>query len=455
MGLKSNYAPNSSPNTENSLPEGMVETIRQFKEFLETYPSRTGRMRSKGTIRVYLSDLRGLAEWLLERGVEDFKAVNAEMLENFILNYRSRQTVFAENGTRKRRNHKITWQTRNRIITVVTLFYKWLYESEEDPPCVKKIKKLKVNPPLEERSRVKSPDDLLAPDEILRMLKACDACKTQLEAKRNRALIAVLYESGCRVGELVSIKNRDLQPTEYGFKVWVKGKTGRRQIPLVDSAKYLLEWANVHPRGDDPDAPLFCGLASNNFAQELSTVTVLTTIKKIACAAGIKKRVYTHLFRHTRATELTSYTSEAYLRAIQGWSKASPMPAFYVHLSGKDVEREILRIHGLVPKEQLRPILESKTCPFCGNKNDPHLLYCGRCGRPLKSGAQVVAELSEAQKAVEEVKELKREFRKFKDFMFKLLSSGRHPLEVKDLADFYEEAQKARGRVVDLEVKQR
>lgn len=49
---------------------------------------------------------------------------------------------------------------------------------------------------------------------------------------RDKAMIALLYEGGFRIGELASIKFKDIEFNKFGGKVKVSGKTGERLVPL-------------------------------------------------------------------------------------------------------------------------------------------------------------------------------------------------------------------------------
>ena len=64
---------------------------------------------------------------------------------------------------------------------------------------------------------------------------------------RNRALVAVLYESGARLGEFMGLRIGSIEHTPYGWKIHVDGKTGRRPILLVNSGPYLAAWLSLHP----------------------------------------------------------------------------------------------------------------------------------------------------------------------------------------------------------------
>jgi hypothetical protein len=77
-------------------------------------------------------------------------------------------------------------------------------------------------------------------------------------------------------------------------------------------------------------------------------------LEKISRKAGISKRVYPHLLRHSRATHLASFLTEAQMKEFFGWTQSSKMAATYVHLSGRDVDNALLKIYGL-KIEEARP----------------------------------------------------------------------------------------------------
>ncbi len=65
--------------------------------------------------------------------------------------------------------------------------------------------------------------------------------------------------------------------------------------------------------------------------------------EKIAKRAGIKKRIYPHLFRHTRATRLLAKVPESIGAKYMGWVNGSKMVGVYVHLAGIEAERRASR----------------------------------------------------------------------------------------------------------------
>jgi len=282
----------------------------------------------------------------------------------------------------------------DNIKIYIKKFYKWLLGNDEFyPPLVKWIKKSNKRPQLERSS-------LLSYDEFLSMVRACDNI-------RDRALLWVLWEAGMRVGELLSLKLRDVQRlNEKMLAVTVRGKTGPRTIPLCLAVPDLKKWLEKHPRGNDPDAPLFITSRGNPLTGD--QVNVL--LKKYAERAGIRKRVYPHLLRHTRATQLASEFPEPLLRKLFGWTQGSRVPSIYLHIASEDVIREYSRILGIEVEAKEKP--KPREC-ICGEINPPDAIFCRRCGAIL----DVEAANKLIRQEAEEITKLKEELEAMKQTM--------------------------------------
>jgi len=87
---------------------------------------------------------------------------------------------------------------------------------------------------------------------------------------------------------------------------------------VIFSTKYLAEWLSDHPSASDPEAPLWIKLSHKNYLKPLEYKDIQLQLKKIAKRAGIKKKIYAHLFRHTRATKLLQQVSEVVGAKIHG-----------------------------------------------------------------------------------------------------------------------------------------
>ena len=225
------------------------------------------------------------------------------------------------------------------------------------------------------KQKRKLPDDILSEEEVLSLL-------THTKSLRDKALISVVYESGCRPGEIIGLRLKSLTFDDFGAVIVVDGKTGMRRIRLINSVPLLAQYIQYHWYKDDVEAPLFYRL-DKDYKKNLTCKGLNVILKKVAKEAGIKKRIYPYILRHSRATHLSKHLTEQELKVYFGWTGDSKMASVYVHLSGKDIENKILEIHGLKPMERGEDKLRVKKCVRCESLNDASAKFCGRCGMVL------------------------------------------------------------------------
>ena len=122
-----------------------------------------------------------------------------------------------------------------------------------------------------------------------------------------------------------------------------------RTVPLVSAASFPRKLIEVHPNRNNPDAPLFVTNRRRETGSKpedkklihkpLDQAAIMNVVYKTAKLAGITKRVYPHLFRHTCATELSKDFSESELRNFLGWAPGSAMVSVYVNLTWRAYEK--------------------------------------------------------------------------------------------------------------------
>jgi len=256
---------------------------------------------------------------------------------------------------------------------LLMVFHKWLNGGEQYPDCVKWFK-------FSNTRNSKLPEDLLTQDEVKRLIQASTIV-------RDKAFIACLWESGARIGEIGTIKLKNVSSDEYGCRVLVDGKTGMRKVRLINAAPFLLEWINKHPFNDDPNSPVWYNLKRYNGRLEYTGFCRI--LKTAASRAGLKKAVNPHNFRHSRATYLAQFLTGAQMKEYFGWVQDSKMAAQYIHLSGKQVDDALLRVYGLKKEEKMEDVLSPKKCPRCKHYNSPNNEYCEKCWLPLSQKAQI------------------------------------------------------------------
>jgi site-specific recombinase XerD len=335
---------------ERNICDENKQNIRKFVEHL------FARNISKPRIIKYINHLVVLARI----AGKPFQQLGKEDMERLVT--RINVTEYTEHT---KRDYKI----------ILKRFYQWLKGCNEDeheyPSEVKWIKtRLQTKRLL--------PEALLTMQEIKTLVEAT-------ENLRDRALILTHYESGCRIGETLSLRIVHVGFDQYGAVLIVDGKTGPRRVRVIAAAPALASWLSIHPFRNDPNAPLWVGIGTVGRNESLHYNAVRAVLRRLGKKTGLKKRLYTHLLRHTRATELASILTEAQMKELLGWVQGSDMPSVYVHLSGRDVDSALLKAHGLTQnqEEKARIELTSTVCPRCKQKAGPEAQFSPSCGMIL------------------------------------------------------------------------
>ena len=265
-------------------------------------------------------------------------------------------------------------KTKSNIKVVVKSFYKhYLGEDSFYPKQIAWVKSAGA------KNKKMLPEDILTEEEILKMIEAAGNL-------RDKAIIALLYDSGIRVGELLSLKKKSAELNSEPGHIVVDGKTGMRKIPILFSAPYLSNYLEL-VKGKKPDEYLWTGIGSWTSTNRLvDGAAIRKLLRNAAKKAGIEKRIYPHLFRHSRATYYANRLTEQQLKALFGWTGDSRMVSTYVHMSGRDIDDAVMQTYGKRPKEMAAPVLTERICPRCRYANGIDFLHCKRCGAALETG---------------------------------------------------------------------
>jgi len=249
------------------------------------------------------------------------------------------------------------------------------------------------------------PHEILTQEEIARMIRA--ACNM-----RDRALVAVLADSGMRVGALGSLRIQNVELQERYGLLYISNTsmsqktTGPRGIPITWSVGYLGRWLQVHPLRDDCDAPLWVGLKRSPISggyEALSHTRIVGILREIGARAGVKKRVNPHSFRHAAVTSwILTGLNEQEVKHRAGWARgSSQMFNVYANFSDMQMSDRIFEKYGLKPSREARKL---EVCPRCEITLPPGSRFCPRCSLALDRGA--VEELDRYDRRVAELLEL-------------------------------------------------
>lgn len=185
-------------------------------------------------------------------------------------------------------------------------------------------------------------------EEIDRMLEACSG--SDLVSLRNRAILELLFSSGLRVSELVSL-NRD-QVNLKRREFMVRGKGQKDRIVFVSDEAALMIEKYLDKRSDN-SVPLFVNMSSNKKQQirqdgnhlRLSSRSVQRIVQNIALRAGITKKVTPHTLRHSFATNLLGNGAD--LRSIQAMLGHANIATtqIYTHTTDPQLKQVHQRFH--------------------------------------------------------------------------------------------------------------
>ena len=259
--------------------------IRQYFDFLRLEKGVTPH-----TFHSYQFDLVKYRAFLVARKIHSGEKVTEEHISDFL----------KELATKHLASRSVA-----RILSAVRGFHRFLVgEGMHDDDPTENIDTPK---------RSKTLPGVLSVAEVDAVLKQPDV-RQQL-GLRDRAILEVLYATGVRVSELTGLKQSNLMFDSELILVFGKGSK-ERLVPIGASA---MDWATRYQRevrihlakGGKSQDVLFL----NYRGGKLSRAAIRDMVVKYAKAAGIKKKVHPHTFRHSFATHLLEGGAD--LRAVQ------------------------------------------------------------------------------------------------------------------------------------------
>jgi len=243
---------------------------------------------SDNTLSAYRSDLNSLGSWLEQRNISLLEAQRNDLLEYL--------ADRAKEGARVR--------TTARLLSSLRRFYQYLVREgrlEEDPSA-------RIDAPKQNRPVPK----FLTEDEVERLLDAPDIGDPL--GLRDRTMLEMLYASGLRVSELVTLDMHQVN-LQQGV-VRITGKGGKER--LVPFGEEAIRWLDQYIRDARPE--LLKGRACDALfptrrAAAMTRQAFWHLIKRYALKAGIEKHLSPHTLRHAFATHLLNHGAD--LRVVQ------------------------------------------------------------------------------------------------------------------------------------------
>lgn len=268
---------------------------------------------AENTLSSYRSDLTGFARWLGGHGSE-LAGASRELLYRYLA---------------VRAAAKYTARSNARLLSTLRRYYKLMRRIgavEQDPTLL-------LDAPTLPRSLPKA----LSESEVVGLIRAPDV--TAPRGLRDRAMLELLYATGLRVSELVSLRADQVNLRQGVLRV--TGKGGKdRLVPLGEEAqdwleRYVTQARPLLVRGRITDS-IFVTARAAGMTRQMFWVMV----KKHGQSAGIaSQRISPHVLRHSFATHLLNHGAD--LRALQlllGHSSLSTTQ-IYTHVAREGLKR--------------------------------------------------------------------------------------------------------------------
>lgn len=261
----------------------MTQDIQNFIQYLHQV-----KKTSENTEVSYARDLKKMNQYLTAQGIHDASEVTATSLNSYVL--------FLEKEGRKP-------ATISRSIASMKAFYHYMEKERrvsEDPSERLKAPKIEKKMPT-----------ILTPEEVTRLLEQPGG--TSPKELRDKAMLELLYATGIRVSELISLKVEDVNlAMEY---LTCSDSHKERIIPFGSIAKEALsrylELGRPKLIGDESKEWLF----TNCSGQQMSRQGFWKLIKSYGKKAGIEAEITPHMLRHSFAAHMVGNGAD--LKSVQ------------------------------------------------------------------------------------------------------------------------------------------
>ena len=300
---------NKEPKDTNKV---ILDKYRQYLVFEKSL--------SPNTLDAYVRDVQKLFGFLADEGKSPLDATLAD-LEAF-------SASLNDIGIHPR--------SQARILSGIRSFYTYLVLDD----------RIEANPTelLESPKIGEKLPEVLSVEEIDKIIDSIDI--SGKEGLRNRAIIETLYSCGLRVSELCNLKLSDMFLNERFIRVEGKGSK-QRLVPISRSAINEIELYMQQDRSNIDIKPGYEDylFISAHRRKNLSRIMVFHIVKELAEAAGIKKNISPHTFRHSFATHLLE--NGANLRVIQSMlgHESIGTTEIYTHIDANRLRDEIIEHH--------------------------------------------------------------------------------------------------------------
>jgi len=248
------------------------------------------RRYSSNTISTYTNYFADFLRYFKDRELEGIKT---EEINQYILK------LIKENN--------ISVSQQNQRVNAIKFYYEKILLRDKTVYVIERARKERKLP------------DVLSKDEIFQMISNTNNIK-------HKSMLALMYSCGLRRSEVIDLEIKDIDSKRMLIKIrGAKGKKDRFVQLALSTLKLLRKYYAL----EKPQVYIFEGQTK----QKYSPSSIVNNVKNAAKRAGIKKRVYPHILRHSFATHHLEQGTD--LRYIQEWlgHSSSKTTEIYTHVS--------------------------------------------------------------------------------------------------------------------------
>ena len=283
------------------------------------------RHASPYTVRNYTHDLRHFLEFLNMDNVATLEDVDRKLLRRYIASLQ-------EQGFEK--------SSLSRKLSALRSFYFYLMQrnfTSSNPLLTVSSPKLEKRLP-----------SFLSSNEVVRLLET--PVTTSPQGQRDRAMLELLYASGIRVSEIVGLDLGNVNIEAREVRVWGKGSK-ERMVLMGKPAATALDRYIIKGRRELQGNSSTNALFINRYGKRLSERFLQKAISRYALAAGLGKRVFPHMVRHSFATHLLDGGAD--LRVVQELLGHANLATtqIYTHVTQNQARKVYLAAHPRAQKD--------------------------------------------------------------------------------------------------------
>ncbi|HUU63983.1 MAG TPA: tyrosine recombinase XerC [Dehalococcoidia bacterium] len=300
--------------------ESVEKLLNNYIRYLEVE-----RHASPYTVRNYTHDLRHFLEFLNMENVATLEDVDRKLLRRYIASLQ-------EQGFEK--------SSLSRKLSALRSFYFYLMQrnfTSSNPLLTVSSPKLEKRLP-----------SFLSSNEVVRLLET--PVTTTPQGQRDRAMLELLYASGIRVSEIVGLDLENVNIEAHEVRVWGKGSKERMVLmgkPAATALDRYIHNGRRELQGNSSTNALFI----NRYGKRLSERFLQKAISRYALAAGLGKRVFPHMMRHSFATHLLDGGAD--LRVVQELLGHANLATtqIYTHVTQSQARKVYLAAHPRARKD--------------------------------------------------------------------------------------------------------